>query len=285
MTISQQIVIPRPRLSSVKYQSVAIWLVGIWLAGFSALTNVYGDDSLESQLLEGLPAIAPPDSKDPTPERSPIDEVKKPVVDGKEGDTPKPSRLPVADAERPADHPREERERGNEQATPSINLADEGEDIGQTPKSEDPLARVLLKMRSSRDRLKNRDSSSATQSIQQQIVRELEAMLSSSPTSSGESSASEDQTPKEGTTSQEGPGDGMPSTGPTQESDDRVDPATASQAQLAEVKSQLRRAWGHLPEKVREKMLSSMSEEFLPKYEKLIEAYYKRLAEEPTTRP
>ena len=42
----------------------------------------------------------------------------------------------------------------------------------------------------------------------------------------------------------------------------------------------LRRMWGHLPDKVRDQMQASLSEQFLPKYERLIEEYYKRLAEE-----
>ena len=51
------------------------------------------------------------------------------------------------------------------------------------------------------------------------------------------------------------------------------------------MKEVLRRFWGHLPEKIRDQMQSSMSEEFLPKYERLIEDYYRRLAEDPRTGP
>jgi len=42
----------------------------------------------------------------------------------------------------------------------------------------------------------------------------------------------------------------------------------------------MRRLWGHLPEKVREQMLNAPVEQFLPKYEKLIENYFRRLSEE-----
>ncbi len=42
----------------------------------------------------------------------------------------------------------------------------------------------------------------------------------------------------------------------------------------------LKQHWGELPEHAREQMLQGMgAEEFLPKYEVLIEEYYKRLAE------
>jgi hypothetical protein len=42
----------------------------------------------------------------------------------------------------------------------------------------------------------------------------------------------------------------------------------------------LKRVWGHLPPRLREQLSSGMAEEFLPKYEKLIEEYYQRLVEE-----
>ena len=41
----------------------------------------------------------------------------------------------------------------------------------------------------------------------------------------------------------------------------------------------MKRVWGHLPARNREQMQSSISEEFLPKYERLIGQYYSRLAE------
>ena len=43
--------------------------------------------------------------------------------------------------------------------------------------------------------------------------------------------------------------------------------------------------WGHLPDKLRDEMQASLSEQFLPQYERLIEAYYQRLAEEGGPKP
>jgi hypothetical protein len=42
----------------------------------------------------------------------------------------------------------------------------------------------------------------------------------------------------------------------------------------------LRQVWGHLPSRTREQIETPLSEQFLPKYEHLIEDYYRRLAEE-----
>jgi len=49
---------------------------------------------------------------------------------------------------------------------------------------------------------------------------------------------------------------------------------------MAEMNEVLKRVWGELPEREREQMLELPVEEFLPKYELLIESYFKRLAEE-----
>jgi hypothetical protein len=54
---------------------------------------------------------------------------------------------------------------------------------------------------------------------------------------------------------------------------------------MNDVKDALRRIWGHLPEKEREEMIAALGEQFLPKYERLIEAFYKRLAERPARTP
>lgn len=54
---------------------------------------------------------------------------------------------------------------------------------------------------------------------------------------------------------------------------------------MAEMNEVLKRVWGELPEREREQMLELPVEEFLPKYELLIESYFKRLAEEQGREP
>ena len=58
-----------------------------------------------------------------------------------------------------------------------------------------------------------------------------------------------------------------------------------AEVETAEVHDLVRRFWGHLPDKLRDEMQSSLSEQFLPKYEQLIEDYYRRLAEDRRGRP
>ncbi|PHS11636.1 MAG: hypothetical protein COA78_09365 [Blastopirellula sp.] len=42
----------------------------------------------------------------------------------------------------------------------------------------------------------------------------------------------------------------------------------------------LKETWGHLPEKIRQQLMNTSIEKFLPKYEKLTEDYFRKLAEE-----
>ena len=64
------------------------------------------------------------------------------------------------------------------------------------------------------------------------------------------------------------------------DSTDRLDRTTAKPADKGEVNEMVKALWGHLPERSREQMLQSFSDEFLPKYELEIEQYYRRLSEE-----
>ena len=64
------------------------------------------------------------------------------------------------------------------------------------------------------------------------------------------------------------------------DSTDRLDRSTAKPVDKGEVNEMVKALWGHLPERSREQMLQSFSDEFLPKYEIEIEQYYRRLSEE-----
>ena len=67
---------------------------------------------------------------------------------------------------------------------------------------------------------------------------------------------------------------------PARESSDRLDRDSAKQPEKGDVNELVKELWGHLPERSREQMMQSFSEEFLPKYEREIQQYYRRLSEE-----
>jgi hypothetical protein len=149
-----------------------------------------------------------------------------------------------------------------------------GEDLGSAP--EDPLLRIGRQMRAVEERIAQKDTSDQTQSAQGEIIDELKKLieLAKKQGGGGNKSASGRGT------GQGGPGDGQVRPGTPQEATDRVGKSQTEATQTADVRDLLQRIWGHLPEKRLDEMRNALSDQFLPKYEKLIEEYYKRLAEE-----
>lgn len=151
-----------------------------------------------------------------------------------------------------------------------------GEDIGLPP--ENPLIRIGQKMRSSQERIAGKDTSAETQTGQKEILADLARMIEQTKK---QCNAGGNGKPGSGKSSaQAGAGTGEARPGQAREATDRVGKSEREGTETADVKDVLRRIWGHLPDKVREQMQAQLSEQFLPKYEKLIEEYYKRLAEE-----
>lgn len=63
------------------------------------------------------------------------------------------------------------------------------------------------------------------------------------------------------------------------ESTDLTDPGEDREAQLAERRRLVKDVWGHLPPRMREELMNLQTEEPLPKYEDLVNAYFRALAE------
>lgn len=147
--------------------------------------------------------------------------------------------------------------------------------------SDNPLAKIAGQMRAVEGRIAERDTSAETQELQKRIVGGLAALLEQAKKQGGQ------KKPGQGSgqgNDQAGSG-GNPTAGPARDSTDRIERGRAEAAETADVQDVLRRMWGHLPDKVRDQMQSSLSEEFLPKYQRLIEEYYQRLAESPAGAP
>jgi hypothetical protein len=151
-----------------------------------------------------------------------------------------------------------------------------GEDIGLPP--ENPLIRIGQKMRSSQERIAGKDTSAETQSRQKEILADLSKLIEQTQKQCNCNGAN--GKPGSKSSAQAGQGTGEARPGQAREATDRVGKSERKDAENADIKDVLRRIWGHLPDKMREQMQAQLSEQFLPKYEKLIEEYYKRLAEE-----
>jgi hypothetical protein len=159
------------------------------------------------------------------------------------------------------------------------------------PRAADPLAAIAEQMQSVQRRIASRDSSAVTQAQQAEIVARLDALLQRGR--SGDSSRSEHsniqpadaqqstaEKPAMGSAAEPGAGTGEPGRGLADGRDSRVEHGAPADAEKLDIRDAIRRAWGHLPEKQREEMQAALSEQFLPQYERVIEEYYKRLADE-----
>jgi hypothetical protein len=150
----------------------------------------------------------------------------------------------------------------------------------ENDKSKNPLANLAERMRGVQSRIARRDTSPATQSEQTQILSELDALLeqtNKSRQAGGKRNGSG--------TAQTERGSGDAAAGTPRDSTNRIERGDKQPTESVDVKDVLRRIWGHLPDKLRDEMQASFSEQFLPKYERLIEEYYKRLAEERPAAP
>ena len=156
--------------------------------------------------------------------------------------------------------------------------ADGNGDVSPPIQSENPLAQLAERMRAVETRIANKDTSPETQKLQKQILAELAALMEQAKKQGGGSKKPGNGQGKG--SDQPGEGSGNPTAGPVRDSTNRIEQGNKEATETADVKDLLRRMWGHLPDKVRDQMQASLSEQFLPKYERLIEEYYKRLAEE-----
>lgn len=197
----------------------------------------------------------------------------------------KPAPAKTKPAERPAGT-KADQPQAKDKLDDALRRDLEGEDLGQEKKEEHPLKKLGREMLEVKQRIEAKDTAAGTQRMQKEIADELAKLIEQAKKQpQGNKSQSGNQSkPKSGST-QSGAEGGSPQAKPGQESTQRLEQGEQTQTQMNEVKEALRRIWGHLPEKEREEMIGALGEQFLPKYERLIEDFYKRLAERPAARP
>lgn len=179
------------------------------------------------------------------------------------------------------------------------------------------LTKIVESMRAIETRLKDRETGEATQTSQQNVLDQLDALLNMppdpSPPSDGSAGGGRSSNPPP--QSQTGNSQTRPSPGssskskstpagdPSQmrpkpasqpgererqnaaDSEERTGPnrpasAIAAKRQRLEVD-----VWGHLPEKLREQLLNSYGERMLPQYEEAVRRFYDQLADPAPSRP
>jgi len=192
-----------------------------------------------------------------------------------------PPRTPAGSpaAGKPADRPADASSDLDQQLLEQLA---EGEDIGQ--ESSHPLVSIGRRMRVAEALIGRQVTSQKTQRVQQLVIEDLDRLIEQlqKQCRSGQCSSKSAPKPgaKPGSKSRAGSGENTGANQPAKESTERTGGQASGREELARLQQMLKQIWGHLPPKLRDQLQSSSIEEFLPKYEKLIEEYYTRLAEE-----
>lgn len=154
--------------------------------------------------------------------------------------------------------------------------------------ADNPLVEIAQQMRLAGAFLGRAQSDERTQEVQADIVARLDKLIKQA-CSGGQCIPSQSKTPSVAQRKKidqpkpsSKPSSKAGKTGgkPAKDSKAAMGKPGSGHPSTEEMISVLKQHWGELPEHAREQMLQGMgAEEFLPKYELLIEEYYKRLAE------
>jgi len=162
-------------------------------------------------------------------------------------------------------------------------------ELGEAGISEDenPLLEIARLMQVVERQVGQADSGPQTQQRQKQIVDSLNELIKQARKVCQQAKPSDTPSQKVAPRQQVAQPRQDPSRGgqkrgskPAHTSNARPGQADAHHPNMGQMRAVLRRLWGKLPQRAREQMLELPVEQFLPKYELMIEEYFKRLAEE-----
>jgi hypothetical protein len=157
----------------------------------------------------------------------------------------------------------------------------------------DPFAPIVKRMKSAQMRIAGNDSGQGTQDLQERIVSDLDRLIEqlkkNARRNSGRSGQRSAQSGRRTQTSQEQGGSPQGGEGgesqTAQQSSADLRNMKPEEADAARMMDLMRQVWGQLPDREREELQQLSSEKLLPKYELLIEKYFKKLAEPEAQRP
>jgi len=153
---------------------------------------------------------------------------------------------------------------------------------------ENPLLEIARQMRQVEGLIAETQSGPKTQKLQGEIVARLQELIEQAARAASQPKPADTKTPGTAQRKPVGQPQQKPGAKPGQTAKPAKDPRQRQggpearrAGDVGEVLDVLKQRWGELPQRAREQMLQLLPrEEFLPKYELLIEQYYKRLAEE-----
>ncbi len=144
-----------------------------------------------------------------------------------------------------------------------------GEDVGQQGES-DPLLPIELQMRQLHRRLADGDTGRETQLLQLRLVEQLEGLLESARARQQERTGLQ--------SSNVGTGSTVAGTGASGTGEETTAEGQVLEPPPEHLSPAIQRIWGSLPPDVRSELRGARIERFLPKYESMLEQFYRRLA-------
>lgn len=266
-----------------------------WIAAVAVLTVTVAPCSLFAA--QDAPPTKPASGQKPAGKKPEPSSLDKQLLEGLGGDLldgldlppskPKPATLPdkTGKPAEPSPEPAKPDGSGKPGESPGPRDDDRGEDIELSGHSANPIIDLGRRMKTVERLISENNTSTETQRMQDQIVADLSRLIDQIRQQKKQQKGGPPRRPRGRPAGQPGtPGD-QESTDPAKDSQSRVGKADADQVEVRDLENLLKEVWGHLPEQVRQQMLSGSTEEVLPKYQKLIEEYYKRLAEDAANNP
>jgi hypothetical protein len=160
--------------------------------------------------------------------------------------------------------------------TPATDAPVTGEDLELGPQKS-ALARLRDKLKRASNLLAEKRTDNAVIDLQFEIETDLQDLLRQTGGSSSQASGNAVQQ-----STGESNGDNRPDTTHANNAEKNGSSSKngATAVNRNPLKSLVRDSWGNLPERARQELQSVSGEDFLPKYQRMIERYYRRLADE-----
>ena len=177
----------------------------------------------------------------------------------------------------------------NSSQRPADSRGPDGQDDGMPSSDDDPLQSIGQEMRSVESLIPQAAKRPDAEQLQERIIMDLAQLIEQAQQQRAQQQAAQakkgkQQTNKRQSVQQSKPmGGGKPgkdSSQPAKDSTDRLGKSEDARPDPEALRGMMKDTWGHLPARAREQMLQNSPERFLPRYEIMLERYYKRLAEQ-----
>ncbi len=189
-----------------------------------------------------------------------------------------------------AEHPAaraQEPEKKTQADEPAQQIDDVLEPIA--PTTVDPVERVISGMRDAQKRIEERNTGAETRTIQEDVVKNLEKLIELAQQQQQAGSSAQQQQPDENSdadreqqpqeTAAPPPAGDRDRPGENSRPQERPGSPRNKDARF-EFRTLTREVWGHLPEKVRQRLSNRDTDKSVPKYSDLVYRYFEALAEE-----